>query len=73
MHLQCTISDKEVRRLGMRGRVKTRNDNGLQIWIFLQKLPFSVGKKYFKDKFRKYNNICRFRDIRDQRLAGLAP
>ena len=34
MHLQCTMSsifDWEVRRLGMRERVKTRNDNGL--WI----------------------------------------
>ena len=37
MHLQCTLSstfDWEVRRLGMRERVKTR------IWIFLQKFPF---------------------------------
>ena len=25
--------------------VKTRNDNGLRIWIFSQKLPFSVEKK----------------------------
>ena len=60
MHLQCTMSsifDWEVRRLGMRERVKTRNDNGLRIWIFSQKLPFSVGKKGFKDKFRKYNTL----------------
>ena len=49
--------DWEVRRLGMRERVNTRNDNGLRIWIFSQKLPFSVGKKCFKDKFRKYNTI----------------
>ena len=47
MHLQYTMSytcilDWEVRRLGMRERVKTRIDNGLQIWIFSQKLPFSV-------------------------------
>ena len=47
----------EVRRLGMRERVKTRNDNGHRIWIFSQKLPFSVGKKCFKDKFRKYNTL----------------
>ena len=52
MHFQCTkssIFDWKVRRLGMCERVKTRNDNGLRIWIFLQKLPFSVGKKCFKD------------------------
>ena len=29
-------------------RVKTRNDNGLRIWIFSQKLPFSVEKKMFR-------------------------
>ena len=59
MHLQCTMSyifDWEVRRLGMRERVKTRNVNGLRIWIFSQKLPFSVGKKCFKD-FKKYNTL----------------
>ena len=38
----------EVRRLGMRKRVKTRNDSGLHIWIFSQKLPFSVGKNVSK-------------------------
>ena len=48
MHLQCTISDKEVRRLGMRGRVKTRNDNGLRIWIFLQKIAIFRGKTMFQ-------------------------
>ena len=55
MLLQCTMSsifDWEVRRLGMRERVKTRNDNGLRIWIFSQKLPFSVEKK-----FRKYKTL----------------
>ena len=30
----------------MRERVKTRNDNGLRIWIFSQKLPFSVEKMF---------------------------
>ena len=48
MHLQCTMSsifDWEVRRLGMREHVKTRNDNGLRIWIFSQKLPFPVEQK----------------------------
>ena len=50
MHLQFTMSsifdwEVHVRRLGMREHVKTRNDNGLRIWIFSQKLPFSVGKK----------------------------
>ena len=60
MHIQYTMSstfDWEVLRLGMRKRVKTRNDNGLRIWIFSQKLPFFCGKKCFKDKFKKYNTI----------------
>ena len=51
VHLQCTMSsifDWEVRRLSMRERVKTRNDNGLRIWIFPQKLPFFVGNKMFQ-------------------------
>ena len=52
-----SIFDSEVRRLDMRGRVITQNDNGLRIWIFSQKLPFSVGKKCFKDKFRRYNTL----------------
>ena len=43
-----SIFDWEVRRLGMRERVKARNDNGLRIWIFSQKLSFSVGKKMFQ-------------------------
>ena len=38
--------DWEVRRLGMRQRVKTRNHNGLRIWIFSQKMPFSVEKMF---------------------------
>ena len=41
--------------IGHARHVKTRNDNGFRIWIFSQKLPFSVGKKCFKDKFRKNN------------------
>ena len=41
-----------LRRLGMRDML-----NGLRIWILSQKLPFSVGKKCFKDKFRKYNTL----------------
>ena len=44
---------REVRRLGMRERVKTRNDNGLRIWIFSQKLPFSVEQKMFQ-RHRKW-------------------
>ena len=43
--------------IGHARHVKTRNDHGLRIWIFSQKLPFSVGKKCFKDKFRKYNTL----------------
>ena len=34
--------------IGHARHVKTRNDNGLRIWIFSQKLPFSVGKKMFQ-------------------------
>ena len=41
-------NDWEVRRLGMRERVKTRNNNGLRIWIFSQKLSFSVGEELFQ-------------------------
>ena len=40
-----SIFDWEVRRLSIRERIKTRNDNGLRIFIFSQKLPFSVEKK----------------------------
>ena len=42
-----SIFDWEVRRLSMRERIKTRNDNGLRIFIFSQKLPFSVEKKNY--------------------------
>ena len=48
---RCTvfyIFDWEVCRLSMRERVKTLNDNGLRIWIFSQKLPFSVEKNVSK-------------------------
>ena len=68
MPLQCTMStifDWEVRRLGMRERVKTRNDNGLRIWIFSQKLPFSVELKYLGStkhytytSYNKYFRLC---------------
>ena len=43
-----SIFDWEVRRLGMRECVKTRNGNGLRIWIFSQKLPFIVEKNVSK-------------------------
>ena len=53
--------------IGYARHVKTRNDNGLRIWIFSQKLPFSVGKKCFKDElgstihytYTSYNKYCR--------------
>ena len=53
MHLQFTMSsifdwEVHVRRLGMREHLKTRNDNGLRIWIFSQKLPFSEEKNVSK-------------------------
>ena len=51
-NIQCLLS---VRRLGMRERVKTRRDYGLRIWIFLQKLPFSVEKKCFN--FRQIQEV----------------
>ena len=56
-NVQCLLSSWEVRRLGMRERIKTRKYNGLRIWIFSQKLPFSVEKKCFKDKLRKYHTL----------------
>ena len=34
--------------IGHARHVKTRSDNGLRIWIFSQKLPFSVGEKMFQ-------------------------
>ena len=40
--------DWEVRRLGMRERVKPRNDKGLRIWIFSQKIAVFCGKKKFQ-------------------------
>ena len=53
MHLQystmSSIFDLEVRRLGMRDTLRhARKDNGLRIWIFSQKLPFSVEKNVSK-------------------------
>ena len=71
MHIQCTVSsicDSEVRRLGMRERAKTRNDNGLRIRIFSHKLPFSVGKNVSRTNlvstihyiYTSYNNISDF-------------
>ena len=64
-----SIFDWEVRRLGMRERVKTRTDNGLRIWIFSQKLPFFVEKNvsktnlgstihYIYTSFNKYFRLC---------------
>ena len=64
-----SILDWEVRRLGMRERVKTRNDDGLRIWIFSQKLPSSVEKNvsktnlgstihYTYTSYHKYFRLC---------------
>ena len=63
------IFDWEVRRLRMRERVKISNDNGLRIWIFSQKLPFSVEKNvsktnlgstihYTYTSYNKYFRLC---------------
>ena len=65
MHLQCTLSsifDWEVRRLGR------ANDNGLRIWIFSQKLPFSVGRKMFQRQILEVQYtipICHITNISD--------
>ena len=65
----CNVLDLRLgsTSIGHARHVKTRNDNGLRIWIFLQKLPFSVGKKCFNDKFRKYNTLylCHITNISD--------
>ena len=59
-----SIFDWEVQRLGIRERVKTRNDNCLRIWIFSQKLRFSVEKNvsktihYTYTSYNKYFRLC---------------
>ena len=64
-----SIFDWEVRRVGMREGVRTRNDSGLRIWIFSQKLRFSVKKKCFRENlestihytytsYNKYFRLC---------------
>ena len=58
-----SVFDWEVRRLGMRERVKTRNDNGLRIWIFSQKLPFSVKKKMFQRQIKEVQYTLPIRHI----------
>ena len=55
-----SIFDSEVRRLGMRERVKTRNDNDLRIWIFSQKLPFSVEKKLGSTLHYNYTSYYKY-------------
>ena len=47
-----SIFDWEVRRLGMRDRVKTRNDNGLRNLDIFTKIAVFLWKKCFKDKLR---------------------
>ena len=39
--------------IGHARHVKTRNDNGLRIWIYSQKLSFSVGKKMFQRQIKE--------------------
>ena len=68
MHLQCTMSSSTS--IGHGRHFKTRNDNGLRIWIFSQKLQFSVGKKnvsktnlestihYTYTSYNKYFRLC---------------
>ena len=66
MHLQCTMSpifDWEVRRFGHARHVKTRNDKGLRIGIFSQKLPFSVWKKMFQRQILEVQYTIPIRQI----------
>ena len=49
--------------IGHARRVKTRNDNGLRIRIFSQKLPFSVGKKMFQRQIQEVQYIILIRYI----------
>ena len=62
MHLQCTMSsifDLRSTSIGHARHVKTQHDNGLRIWIFSQKLPFSVGKKLFQRQIKEVQyTIC---------------
>ena len=46
--VQCLPSSSGSTSIGHARHVKSRNDNGLRIWIFSQKLPFSVGKNVSK-------------------------
>ena len=57
------IFDWEVCRLGMRERVKTRNDNSLRIWIFSQKLLFSVKKKMYQRQVEELKYTIPIRHI----------
>ena len=49
--------------IGHARHVKTRNDNGLRIWIFSQKLPFSVGKKMFQRQIKEKQYTIPIRHI----------
>ena len=68
MHLQCTCMYIFYLRLGGTSfgharHVKTRNDNGLRIWIFSQKLPFSVRKKTFQRQIYEVQYTISIRHI----------
>ena len=49
--------------IGHARHVKTRNDNGLRIWIFSQKFPFSVGKKMFQRQIKEVQYTILIRHI----------
>ena len=55
MHLQFTMSYLRLgsTSTGHARHVKTRNDNGLRIRIFSQKLSFFVGKKMFQRQIQE--------------------
>ena len=49
--------------LSMRESYKTRIDNGLRIWIFYQKLAFSVEKRLFQRQIQEVQNTTFIRHI----------
>ena len=64
MHnVQCLLSSIGKYSIGHARHVKTRNDNGLRIWIFSQKLPFSVGKTIFQRQILEEQYTMHIRHI----------
>ena len=49
--------------IGHARHIKIRNDNGLRIWIFSQKLPVSVGIKMFQRHIKEVQYTIPIRHI----------